>query len=108
MFSPVDTKDAGAVEAAVQATYLDLFRDADATLVGRTADVLFEKTGRRPGQLIGRSPYLQPVQVMAPTSLLGEIAPVRITALGTNSLFGMLAQAPQLHDIVPLTASAGL
>jgi tRNA-2-methylthio-N6-dimethylallyladenosine synthase len=86
-------------------------RDAAAfnkTLLGRTIDVLFEKTGRRPGQLIGRSPYLQPVQVMAPTSFLGEIALVRITALGTNSLFGMLAKAPHLHDIVPLTASAGL
>ena len=86
-------------------------RDAaafNATLVGRTVDVLFEKAGRRPGQLIGRSPYLQPVQVMAPTSFLGEIAAVRITTLGTNSLFGMLAKAPHLHDTVPLTASAGL
>ena len=35
MFSPVDTKDAPAVEAAVQATYLELFHDADPTLVGR-------------------------------------------------------------------------
>jgi tRNA-2-methylthio-N6-dimethylallyladenosine synthase len=86
-------------------------RDAaafNATLVGRTVDVLFEKAGRRPGQLIGRSPYLQPVQVMAPTSFLGEIAAVRITTLGTNSLFGMLAKAPHLHDTVPLTASVGL
>ncbi|MEZ5786419.1 MAG: tRNA (N6-isopentenyl adenosine(37)-C2)-methylthiotransferase MiaB [Xanthobacteraceae bacterium] len=86
-------------------------RDATAfnqTLLGRAVDVLFEKNGRRSGQLIGRSPYLQPVQVMAPTSFLGEIAPVRITALGTNSLFGMLAKAPHLHDNLPLTASAGL
>ena len=34
--------------------------------VGRTFDVLFEKPGRHPGQIVGRSPYLQPVQVMAP------------------------------------------
>ena len=32
-----------------------------------------------PGQIVGRSPYLQPVQVMAPSSLIGEIAPVTIT-----------------------------
>jgi tRNA-2-methylthio-N6-dimethylallyladenosine synthase len=86
-------------------------RDAaafNARQIGRTFDVLFEKEGRRPGQLIGRSPYLQPVQVIAPTSLLGEIAPVRITSLGANSLFGALAKAPHLHDNNSLTASAGL
>ena len=30
---------------------------------GRRFDVLFEKPGRHPGQIVGRSPYLQPVQV---------------------------------------------
>jgi tRNA-2-methylthio-N6-dimethylallyladenosine synthase len=59
---------------------------------GLTLDVLFEKPGRLPGQLIGRSPYLQPVQVMAPAELIGEIRPVTITELGTHSLFGALAQ----------------
>jgi tRNA-2-methylthio-N6-dimethylallyladenosine synthase len=59
---------------------------------GLTFDVLFEKPGRLPGQLIGRSPYLQPVQVMAPAELIGEIRPVTITELGTHSLFGALAQ----------------
>jgi tRNA-2-methylthio-N6-dimethylallyladenosine synthase len=76
-------------------------------LLGREFDVLFEKEGRRPGQMIGRSPYLQPVQVMAPTSFAGEIAAVRITALGTNSVFGTLAPAPQMHDDDTTTASAG-
>jgi len=76
-------------------------------LLGRTVDVLFEKEGRRPGQLIGRSPYLQPVQVMAPTSFVGEIAAVRIAALGTNSLFGTLELSPHIHDDKPTTACAG-
>jgi tRNA-2-methylthio-N6-dimethylallyladenosine synthase len=40
--------------------------------------------------LVGRSPYLQPVQVMAPTSFIGQIATVRITDVGSNSLFGVL------------------
>jgi tRNA-2-methylthio-N6-dimethylallyladenosine synthase len=64
----------------------------NASLVGRTLDVLFEKPGRLPGQLVGRSPYLQPVQAMAPASLIREIVPVTITGTGSNSLFGELAR----------------
>jgi len=60
---------------------------------GRSFEVLFEKSGRLPGQIVGRSPYLQPVQVMAPSSLIGEIATVRITGVGSNSLFGTLHPA---------------
>ena len=60
---------------------------------GVTFDVLFERPGRHPGQIVGRSPYLQPVQVMAPASMIGQIAPVRVTEVGSNSLFGELAQA---------------
>jgi tRNA-2-methylthio-N6-dimethylallyladenosine synthase len=61
--------------------------------LGRTLDVLLERPGRHSGQLVGRSPYLQPVQVTAPASLIGEIVPVTITAIGSNSLFGALAPA---------------
>jgi tRNA-2-methylthio-N6-dimethylallyladenosine synthase len=64
----------------------------NAGCVGRTFDVLFEKPGRLPGQLVGRSPYLQPVQAMAPASLIGDVRPVTITRTGANSLFGELAQ----------------
>jgi tRNA-2-methylthio-N6-dimethylallyladenosine synthase len=62
--------------------------------LGRSFEVLFEKPGRHAGQLVGRSPYLQPVQVTAPASLLGEIAAVTVTEIASNSLFGTLAQAP--------------
>jgi tRNA-2-methylthio-N6-dimethylallyladenosine synthase len=65
---------------------------------GMTFDVLFEKPGRHPGQIVGRSPYLQPVQVMAPASLIGEVASVRITEVGPNSLFGALVKAPEEVD----------
>jgi tRNA-2-methylthio-N6-dimethylallyladenosine synthase len=58
--------------------------------------VLFERTGRHPGQIVGRSPYLQPVQVEAPRSLIGEIASVTITEVASNSLFGALAREPAL------------
>ncbi len=60
--------------------------------VGRTFDVLFEKPGRHTGQIVGRSPYLQPVPVEAPPSLIGEIAAVTITELAGYSLFGKLVQ----------------
>ncbi len=60
--------------------------------VGRTFSVLFERPGRHSGQLVGRSPYLQPVQVEAPLSLIGSIAAVTVTAVASNSLFGVLAQ----------------
>jgi tRNA-2-methylthio-N6-dimethylallyladenosine synthase len=53
--------------------------------------VLFEKPGRHPGQLIGRSPYLQSVHLEAPAALMGQIAPVRIASAGQNSLAGELA-----------------
>jgi tRNA-2-methylthio-N6-dimethylallyladenosine synthase len=62
--------------------------------VGRSFEVLFEKPGRHAGQLVGRSPYLQPVQVTAPASLLGEIAAVTVTEIASNSLFGTLVRAP--------------
>jgi tRNA-2-methylthio-N6-dimethylallyladenosine synthase len=72
--------------------------------VGRTFDVLFEKSGRHDGQLVGRSPYLQPVQVSAPASLRGEVAAVTITEVASNSLFGTLAQASARE---PALAAAG-
>src|SRR5581483_10945594 len=71
----------------------------NASFAGRTLDVLLEKPGRLPGQLVGRSPYLQAVQVMAPASLIGQVTPVAVTEVGSNSLFGALvgaAATPQL------------
>jgi len=72
---------------------------------GQTFDVLFERMGRHPGQIVGRSPYLQPVQVMADAAMIGEIAPVTITDVGPNSLFGTLAQPRKARE--PLLMQAG-
>ena len=55
---------------------------------GRVLPVLFEKAGRHPGQLLGRSPYLQWVHAQAPARLEGAVLPVKITAVGPNSLAG--------------------
>ena len=62
----------------------------NARQVGRVLPVLFEKTGRRAGQLVGRSPYLQSVHAVAPDRLIGEIVPVRIESAARNSLAGVL------------------
>ncbi len=60
-------------------------------LLGRALPVLFEKPGRQPGQLIGRTPYLQSLHASAPASLIGRVAPVRVTAVTPNALAGELA-----------------
>ena len=65
--------------------------------LGRTIDVLFEKPGRHPGQLTGRSPYLQPVNVMAPTDLVGEIVPVALSEVSANSLKGVVLGPEDRH-----------
>jgi tRNA-2-methylthio-N6-dimethylallyladenosine synthase len=59
--------------------------------VGRTLDVLLEKPGRHPGQVAGKSPYLQAVQIEGEAQRIGEVVPVRITRAGSNSLFGELS-----------------
>jgi len=59
---------------------------------GRTLDVLLERPGRRPGQLLGRSPYNQAVHVDAPPALLGQVVPVEIAAGHRNSLAGRLLE----------------
>jgi len=56
--------------------------------VGKTLPVLLEKPGRHPGQLVGRSPYLQPVHVLAPQRLIGALLPLLIRGAEPNSLAG--------------------
>ncbi len=63
----------------------------NARCVGLTLDVLFEKSGRHPGQIGGRSPYLQAVHVEGDAALIGTVQPVEIVATGPNSLTGRLA-----------------
>ncbi len=61
--------------------------------LGSVLPVLFQDIGRHEGQVVGRSPYLQPVHVLAPSGLLGTSAPVRIAEVLSNSLRGELAGA---------------
>jgi tRNA-2-methylthio-N6-dimethylallyladenosine synthase len=55
---------------------------------GRTVEVLFQGHGRRDGQLIGKSPWLQSVHAQAPERLIGRLVEVRIASGHANSLAG--------------------
>ena len=61
--------------------------------VGRTLPVLFEKLGRKSGQIVGRSPYLQAVHAEGPADLIGQILPVEIVSAARGSLAGALSTA---------------
>jgi tRNA-2-methylthio-N6-dimethylallyladenosine synthase len=70
---------------------LDQHRHAfDQATVGRKLKVLFEGRGRKPGQVTGRSPYLQAVHAEGPSELIGEIVEVDILSAGPNSLHGVI------------------
>ena len=69
--------------------------DFNLRAVGQVLPVLLDRTGKHPGQLIGRSPYMQAVVVDAPESLLHTIQNVTITEAGPNSLQGELADGGQ-------------
>jgi tRNA-2-methylthio-N6-dimethylallyladenosine synthase len=88
---------------ALQALIARQQRDFNASFVGRTLPLLLERPGRLPGQLVGKSPYLQAVQVMASATLIGSVVPVKITGLGTNTLFGDLTE----NLGAPVLAAAG-
>jgi len=62
----------------------------DRATVGRRLEVLFEGPGRKPGQIAGRSPYLQAVHVEGPKGLIGQIGVVDILASSPNSLTGVI------------------
>ena len=74
--------------AVLQALLAEQQRQFNAASLGREMPVLFERRGRYPGQLVGRSPYLQAVHAAAPERLIGTLAPVRLVRVERNSLAG--------------------
>lgn len=63
----------------------------NASFIGRTIEVLFDKKGRMPGQIQGRSPWLQAVYADGPDCLLGQIGSVTITGSSLSSLNGHIS-----------------
>jgi len=76
----------------LQALLLKQQQEFAESCIGKTIDLLLEKPGRMEGQLIGRSPWLQSVNIDAKASQIGDIIKVRITGTGTNSLFAEFAE----------------
>ncbi|BAT58037.1 (Dimethylallyl)adenosine tRNA methylthiotransferase MiaB [Variibacter gotjawalensis] len=100
---PEDVKEVRLAE--LQALLLDQQKAFYASCVGQTFDVLLEKPGRIDGRLIGRSPYLQSVNVVATPDQIGEIVTAEIVDVGPNSLFAKGSRAaPASASIVPESA----
>ena len=88
--------------------------------VGRVMEVLFDRRGKRPGQIAGRSPYMQAVHVEVPRAcaddappagaavngeagaerLFGSVVPVRVREAHANSLTGALHDAAEREGIL--------
>ena len=76
---------------ALQKLLLSQQYSFDDSQIGKVLPVLFEKTAREPGQLMGRSQYLQPVHVNTDAAWIGGVVDVRIERRTANSLHGVLA-----------------
>ena len=84
-------------------TFIDSQQSAfNKAAIGTTVDVLFERAARNPGQIVGRTAYLQPAHVMASPEIVGRILPVRIDSLERYSLLGELAD----HAAQPIMQAA--
>jgi tRNA-2-methylthio-N6-dimethylallyladenosine synthase len=82
--------------------------------IGTSVDVLFERPARNPGQIVGRTAYLQPAHVIASAEIIGQVLPVTIESLERYSLLGTLATPSQtrpaqraLSSITPLQTIVG-
>jgi tRNA-2-methylthio-N6-dimethylallyladenosine synthase len=73
---------------ALQALLGAQMRAFNRATVGRVLPVLLEHAGRHPGQIIGRTPYLQPVHLQAPGARPGALIDVRIEDAHPHSLAG--------------------
>jgi len=85
---PEEVKDARLQE--LQALLASQQAAFNASCAGKTMTVLFETFGRKEGQALGRSPYLQPVHVEGAAGLIGQIVEVKIEEVLPNSLKGAL------------------
>jgi tRNA-2-methylthio-N6-dimethylallyladenosine synthase len=76
---------------ALQALLADQARAFNMSKVGQTVPVLFAEPGRKPGQLVGKTPWLQSVHAEAKPKLIGRIVEARLIAGHANSLAGEIA-----------------
>jgi tRNA-2-methylthio-N6-dimethylallyladenosine synthase len=95
---PRQVKDAvkGERLARLQALLAEQALAFNRATVGRRLPVLLERPGRGPGQLVGRSPYLQAVHLDAPDAAPGDLVEVDIVAHHPHSLAGRRASVAPL------------
>jgi len=74
--------------AALQALLGQQARDFNISKVGATVPVLFAETGRKPGQIVGKTPWLQSVYAEGNERLIGHIVEARLIEGHANSLAG--------------------
>jgi tRNA-2-methylthio-N6-dimethylallyladenosine synthase len=86
--TPVEADVADSRLAALQALITAQQKATQESMVGREVSVLYEKPGRMPGQMVGKSDHLHAVHVNDPTGQVGELVRVRILASTSNSLAG--------------------
>jgi tRNA-2-methylthio-N6-dimethylallyladenosine synthase len=68
-------------------------RDFNDSVVGQRLPVLFNRTGKRAGQALGYSPYMQPVHVDDGAAVMGRLVEVEIVGATQTSLAGRLTKA---------------
>ena len=84
--------DAGAADdrlRRLQALITDQQRAVQQAMIGREVTVLYEKPGRMPGQMVGKSDHQHSVHVQDPSGVVGALVRVRISASASNSLAGV-------------------
>ena len=85
----VETELADARLHVLQALIGEQQRASQTAMIGREVGVLYEKAGRQPGQMMGKSDHLHAVHVADPQGRVGELVRVRISASSANSLAGV-------------------
>ena len=84
--TPVAAEVADSRLQELQALITTQQRAAQEAMVGREVAVLYEKAGRLPGQMVGKSDHLHAVHVTDPSARVGDLVRVRITSSAPNSL----------------------
>jgi tRNA-2-methylthio-N6-dimethylallyladenosine synthase len=86
--APVAAEIADARLQEVQTLLTQQQRAHQQAMIGREVTVLYEKPGRMPGQMIGKSDHLHAVHVVDTQGRIGQLVRVRIVDASSNSLAG--------------------
>jgi tRNA-2-methylthio-N6-dimethylallyladenosine synthase len=96
--------------AVLQALLFKHQADFNQESIGKKMSVLFDRKGRKTGQLVGRSPFMQPVHVSAPEHVLGRIKNVELITATSNSMGGRIVEddKPEMPSSIKLPFNSGV